>query len=152
MASLILVIGIVVLIVSVALYQTFDNEVFTVTGVVSGIIAFIAFFVFVGSTICVCDATTAEDRITILTEQNTEIEHQVDLAVAKYMEHEKTTFKDLKGKSSITLVSLYPELKSDELIKKQIEVYVNNNNAIKDLKLTKAEAKIWRWWLYFGWE
>ena len=89
MASLILVIGLAVLIVSVALYWKVDNEVFTVTGVASGIIAFIAFCILVGSIVCVCNAATAEDKISILSEQNTEIEHQVDLAVAKYMEHEK---------------------------------------------------------------
>ena len=52
--------------------------------------------------------------------------------------------------SSITLVSLYPELKSDELVKKQIAVYQENNKKIINLKEKQIDANVAKWWLYFG--
>lgn len=47
-------------------------------------------------------------------------------------------------------VALYPELKSDTLVQSQIEVYVENNKAIKELKSSAINASVYRWWLYFG--
>ena len=67
------------------------------------------------------------------------------------MEHEHSTFKDLANTDSyITLVTLYPELKSDELIKEEIKVYEENNKKIIALKEQKINGKIYKWWLYFG--
>ena len=57
---------------------------------------------------------------------------------------------ELKGESSITLVSLYPELKADTLVTKQIEVYIDNNKKIKNLKEKKINLSVKKWWLYFG--
>jgi hypothetical protein len=59
-------------------------------------------------------------------------------------------FTEVSPDSAITLVSLYPELKADELVKKQIEVYVANNEKIKELKEKKIMGNVYRWWLYFG--
>ena len=60
------------------------------------------------------------------------------------------TYGELKNESSITLVSLYPDLKSDELVKKQIEVYESNNKEIREMKEKKINLKVLKWWLYFG--
>ena len=84
------------------------------------------------------------------TEENTKIEEQIDAIVKEYMEYEGETFSELKGDSSMILVSLYPDLKSDELVKTQISTYQANNKKIKELKETKINAKIYKWWLYFG--
>ena len=48
------------------------------------------------------------------------------------------------------LVTLYPELKADTLVAKQIEIYTNNNQKIKELKEQKLYGKVYKWWLYFG--
>ena len=53
-------------------------------------------------------------------------------------------------KNAMTLVALYPELKSDILVQSQIKVYVDNNKQIKELKSMAINASILRWWLYFG--
>jgi len=65
-------------------------------------------------------------------EQNSKIEEQIDVVVKQYMEYESDTYAMTAPESSITLVSLYPELKSDELVKRQITVYQENNR--KDCK------------------
>ena len=70
--------------------------------------------------------------------------------VEQYMNYESGTYGELKGESSITLVSLYPELKADTLVTKQIEVYIANNEKIKELKEKKIDLSVKKWWLYFG--
>jgi hypothetical protein len=45
---------------------------------------------------------------------------------------------------------MYPDLKADTLVQKQIETYVANNNTIKELRTDKINGKVYRWWLYFG--
>ena len=49
-----------------------------------------------------------------------------------------------------TVLVRFPELKSNELVKKQMDVYVCNNDKIKKLKEEKLEYSVARWWLYFG--
>ena len=83
-------------------------------------------------------------------EENANIENEMNILVQQYMSYESDTFGNLKGDSSITLVSLYPELKADTLVTKQIEVYVANNEKIKELKEDKIELSVQKWWLYFG--
>ena len=91
-----------------------------------------------------------EKRIEIYEQHNQMIEEKVEIVVKQYMEHENKTFTDLKSESYITLVSLYPELKSDELIAKEISLYEENNKKILELKEEKLDARIYRFWLYFG--
>jgi len=92
----------------------------------------------------------ATPKIEMYEEENTKIEEQIDTLVKQYMEYEGKTLTEFKSESSITLVSLYPELKSDNLVSKQIEVYIENNNKIKQLKEDKINMKIGKWLLYFG--
>lgn len=103
------------------------------------------------SIICIFyNGITAKPKVKMYQEENKKIEEQVDVLVKQYMEYEGKTLTEFKSESSITLISLYPELKSDTLISKQIEVYIANNNKIKELKEYDIEMKIGKWLLYFG--
>ena len=66
-------------------------------------------------------------RLTIklrCTKKNTNIEQDIDKIVKEYLEHEHQTFADLKPEeSSITLVTLFSELKADTLVQQQLEIY-----------------------------
>lgn len=106
--------------------------------------------VLIGSSIYITSGITAAPKIEMYEEENTKIEKQIDTLVKQYMEYEGKTLAEFKSESSITLVSLYPELKSDDLVSKQIEVYIENNNKIKELKEDKINMKIGKWLLYFG--
>ncbi|EUJ24242.1 hypothetical protein MFLO_15683 [Listeria floridensis FSL S10-1187] len=55
------------------------------------------------------------------------IEADIDATVNNFMKHENETFTDAKAESAMTLVSLYPELKSDTLVKEQIKIHTENN-------------------------
>lgn len=92
-----------------------------------------------------------DEKIAMYEEENAVIESQIEMAVKQYQEYEGGIITEIGSKESyITLVSLYPELKADELVNKQIEVYMNNNRTIVELRNQKINERIYRWWLYFG--
>lgn len=120
------------------------TQICTVIGAAITVIAFVS---------VVCDFSNTmviDDMITMYTEENQNIENQIDVIVSKYMDYESGTFAELKDNSSITLVSLYPELKSDELVQTQIATYQSNNAKLKELKEAKINTRVYKWWLYFG--
>lgn len=62
-----------------------------------------------------------------------------------------THFSKLKPDAKVVLAStMYPEIKTNELIKNQIETYQKNTDKIYKLKDEKIQRKIFAWWLYFG--
>lgn len=100
--------------------------------------------------ISVKNGSVIDKKIAMYKKENTKIENQMDILVSQYMKFETDTYGELENESSITLVSLYPDLKSDELVKKQIEVYESNNKEIREMKEKKINLKVLKWWLYFG--
>lgn len=96
------------------------------------------------------DGITSKSKISMYQEENTKIETQIGDLVKNYMDYESDTYKEFKNESSITLVNLYPELKSDELVQKQMNIYLSNNDKIKELKEKEIDTKIGKWLLYFG--
>lgn len=89
-------------------------------------------------------------RIELYQSQNAEIESKVQSTVTSYLAHEKQTYKDIKPDNAIAIASAYPELHGNELVKKQIEVYEDNNKKILGLKEEKLNQSVYKWWLYFG--
>ena len=94
---------------------------------------------------------TIEQRIEMYQTENTNIETKVKETVRAYMNYEENTYKELIESADLTtLVIKYPELNSNELIKAEINLYIENNNKIKKLKEDKINITIYKWWLYFG--
>lgn len=91
-----------------------------------------------------------DKKIQMYQEENNKIESDIDILVKQYIEYEQNTFKNAKQESSMVLVNLYPELKSNELVQEQIKVYTDNNYQIKKLKEKKLDYQVSKWWLYFG--
>ena len=126
-----------------------DNEaiicVLIFSAIMSGLITMISFG-FVVSTYKV------EEKIVMYEEENAVIEQNVSTIVQTYIEHESGIFDKVaqNNGSVIMLASKYPELQSNTLIQEQINIYVENNSKIKELKEEKISASIWRWFLYFG--
>ena len=137
--------------------------IFIVIGVVIGIIADdaelalyacvpnVIILLFIGyNAVILVNARDVDERIAMYEEQNAKIEAQVSEAVELYMTHEDEVFDKAKADSSITLVSLYPELKSDTLMQELTSTYTDNNKKICELKEEKITAKRAKFWLYFG--
>ena len=120
---------------------------------ISGIGTIVGFIALVGFIIVGVDVkslSVIDDRITMYEEENTRIEQQVADIVEQYQKYETDIFMEVAPESAMTIVSLYPELKSDSLVQAQIEVYTENNKTIKDLRDQQIKGNVYRWWLYFG--
>lgn len=153
MILVILVIGILMVTLGIVLYDKLDygkdkiGKIFQLIGTVATIISTIVTIVLL---VCVLNRVNIEKKIAIYEEENTKIEQQIADTVKQYQEYETGIFTEVAPESSITLVALYPELKSDTLVQSQIDVYVENNKTIKELKSSAINAPVYRWWLYFG--
>lgn len=98
----------------------------------------------------IINGRTLDKKIELYQTENAAIEESIDSLVEQYMKYESDTYGQLKGESSITLVSLYPELKADELVSQQCELYVSNNRKIIELQEQKIAISNYKFWLYFG--
>lgn len=116
-------------------------------GMVCGLIALIVTVILC---FCVANSSVIDEKIAMYQEENTKIEEQIAETVKQYQQYETDIFTEVASDSSITLVALYPELKSDTLVQSQIDVYIENNEKIKSLKEDKICDSVNRWWLYFG--
>lgn len=104
--------------------------------------------------ICIYDASQSmviDERIAMYQEENKSIETSINTIVENYQDYEKDVFNNVKNESIIVIATqIYPELKSNELVKKQLDIYVANNKKIKQLKTQQLDYKVSKWWLYFG--
>ena len=83
--------------------------------------------------------------------ENAIIEKKVKETVRAYMNFEEKTYTELvKDADLTTLLIKYPELNSNELVKTEVNLYVENNTKIKELKEKQIDLTIVKWWLYFG--
>lgn len=98
----------------------------------------------------VIELNMLDTKIEMYSKENSQIEIQIADCIKSYQEYETQIFTDVAPDSSMTLVALYPELKSDTLVATQINTYIQNNNKIKSLKEEKINGRLVRWWLYFG--
>ena len=93
---------------------------------------------------------TFDDKIEMYEQENAAIEQSVDVFVKDYYRHESDTYSSLTPENAVLFASAYPELQSNELATKQLEIYVENNNKIKELKEDQINLSKNRFWLYFG--
>lgn len=90
------------------------------------------------------------EKIALYEEENTKIETQIATVVYQYQQFELNIITECTPESAMTLVSLYPDLKSDILVTKQVETYIKNNDKIKELKEEKINQKLIGWWFNFN--
>lgn len=128
----------------------YEEDIFFSLFKIFGVLSFISFVALIVLAVNLSKGTTIDDRMSIYQEQNQKIEKDISVLVENYMNYESETFKECSSDSSITLVSLYPELKSDSLVEQQCTLYTKNNENIIKLKEQQINLKIMKWWLYFG--
>lgn len=130
-----------------------DDKYYTIYQVMLGVCACVAFLLmwtfpyYISQSV---DGKYIEEKIAMYEEENEKIESDIDVIAKQYMEHEGVVFDNAKVNSKITLVQLYPEMKSSEIVQKQMNVYNKNNAKIKKLKSERYKAKKARFLLYFG--
>ena len=124
-----------------------DTETIGAIGAVGAVLSIVA-AVFLG--IGASQSIVIDDQIALYEDVNQQIDTSIYKMVAQYQGYEGKTFEKLKGATADTLISLYPELKTDALVNSQMEIYVNNQREILKLKEHKIKLRVVRWWLYFG--
>lgn len=153
MILVILALGILMAVGGSILYCNLDDDkeaIGTSLQITGAIIIMISAIASIILFISVINRVGIDKKIAMYEEENTKIEQQIADVVTQYKEYEEGIFTEVAPESAMTLVALYPELKSDTLVQSQIEVYVDNNKQIKELKSMSINASIFRWWLYFG--
>jgi len=128
-----------------------DENPYSYIGIILGILLSLgAFVTLIVGGITISESSIIDDKIQMYTEENTNIETTITATVEKYLEHELNIFDSLQGEDIQTLLVVYPEINSNELVKAQIEVFIDNNNKIKELKEQKLNIQVWKFWVYFG--
>lgn len=127
----------------------YDNEWVYIAGfIISACIIVISLLAFIITGAEYLHHTVVDEKIMLYEEENTKIEKEIAILVSTYQEFEKETYRDFKNESPTVLVNMYPELKSNELVKEQITLYTENNKKIKQLKEEKINYKLKAWWLF----
>jgi predicted PurR-regulated permease PerM len=83
-------------------------------------------------------------------EENNKIENDIQEIIKQYKDYETNTYNNYKNENFSVIVSMYPELKTNDLVTKQIEIYNSNNEKIKETKKEIIDIGLSKWWLYFG--
>ena len=113
--------------------------------------AFGLIVVIVMSGILFHDTKVLPKKIEMYQEENAKIEQKIANTVEKYMQYEKEIMIEVSPEDDvITLVALYPELKADELVKEEMNIYIENSKKIKEMKNNMLGASIYKFLLFFG--
>ena len=127
-----------------------DNDIGEVFSVFGGMISFVALIGILVNIGILLNGRTFDDKIAMYEQENAAIEQSVDVFVKDYYRHESDTYSSLTPENAVLFASAYPGLQSNELATKQLEIYVENNNKIKELKEDQINLSRNRFWLYFG--
>lgn len=123
------------------------------TGVIAfiSVIGIVACAIFtVGTIYNIAEGRYIDERIAVYQEENEKIEKDIRTIINQYQDHEEKVFNVSEVESAVTLIQMYPELKSDKLVSKQIKIFNENNKEIKALKSKKIDCKKSKFILYFG--
>lgn len=97
-----------------------------------------------------------DQQIEMYQEENSNIQNSISKIIGNYMDYEQGTYTkslesmDLKSLDIVVLSQLYPDLKANEMVNQQINIYQENNNKVRELKEKKIKYQLSKWWLYFG--
>ena len=100
--------------------------------------------------VTVSNGVVIDDKIEICETENANIENSVRAAVETYLQHENITYDKLSNSNATIFVGIFPELSSNEIVIKQVEIINENNKRIRELKEEKTNLSIWKFLIYFG--
>lgn len=154
MLIVLFIISLIFILISYFCIKTDNGEIdiFYLVGITISLIGIISIITIsvasISCTIEISKSTVIDKKIAMYQEENQKIEKEITSVVNSYKDYEKEVISNT-GEMATILVR-FPELKSNKLVSKQIQVYVDNNNKIKELKEEKINYSIYKWWLYFG--
>lgn len=108
--------------------------------IIGGICLFIAMIALVWNISDVIQLKIIDQQIEMYQEENSNIQNSISEIIGNYMNYEQGTYAkslesmDLKSLDIVVLSQLYPDLKANEMVNQQINIYQENNNKVKELK------------------
>ncbi len=103
--------------------------------------------------ICIAPITSQkaiDNKIVFYEEENQRIESSVTVIVESYLRHEEIVYDNMSIDDAQAYLVIYPDLKSNEIVSKQIDILTSNNEKVKELKSERADISTYKWWVYFG--
>lgn len=167
MLIVLFIIFLVMIIIGTVLYKTGEENwrrswadgltIFSALGTILGCICeFITVIAIIWNANGISQLKIADKKINMYEQENNNIQSQISEIVDSYKNYEQSTYSeslkniDVSNTDIVVLTQLYPDLKANEMVNKQIEMYQSNNNKIKALKEEKLNNEVAKWWLYFG--
>ena len=94
--------------------------------------------------------STATAQLEVLNSQNEIVLAQIEPLVQQALNYESNTYKELKmtPENIVAFSNMYPQLQANAFIQSQINVIVENQKEIKDLKLRIASLNAYHLWLF----
>ena len=144
MLYILLIIGLILSIVGIIQ----DNDALVIPGIIVFTIFLFVTAIVVG--VYNYDKSTIDSRLSVLEEQNQVVLSQIEPLVQHALEYESNTYKDFKldANKLIAFTQLYPDLKANSFLNKQIDIILANQQEIKQLKLDKASLNAYHFWLW----
>ena len=94
--------------------------------------------------------STADAQLEVLNSQNEIVLAQIEPLVQQALNYESSTYKEFKltPENIVAFGNMYPQLQANSFIQSQINIIVENQKEIKDLKLRIASLNAYRLWLW----
>ena len=129
-------------------YYSETGEILTIVGTVILIILIVATTVAVAKYNLI--KATANAQLEVLNEQNEIVLAQIEPLVQQAISYESNTYKEFKltPENIVAFGNMYPQLQANSFIQSQINIIVENQKEIKDLKLRIASLNAYRLWLF----
>lgn len=163
MLIILFVVFLIMIIIGAKLYKIGDENLseglvfFSCLGTIFGCICeFVTVIAIIINCVNISQLKVSDKKIAMYEEENNNIQNSISEIVENYKNYEKNTYSeslkniDINNKDIVVLTQLYPDLKSNEMVNTQIQIYQENNKKIKELKENKLNYEVSKWWLYFG--
>ena len=144
MLYILLAIGLILIIIGIVKYED------VISGLGAAIFIVFLFVTVITAGVYNYNKSTIDSRLSVLEEQNQVVLSQIEPLVQQALEYESNTYKDFKldANKLIAFAQLYPELKANSFLNKQIDIILANQEEIKQLKLDKASLNAYHFWLW----
>jgi hypothetical protein len=144
MLYILLAIGLILIILGIAKYED------VLSGIGTAIFIVFLFITVIAAGIYNYRNSTIDSQLPVLEEQNQIVLSQIEPLVQQALEYESNTYKDLKLDAAkvIAFTQLYPDLKANSFLNKQIDIILANQEEIKQLKMNKASLNAFHFWLW----
>ena len=129
-------------------YDRDSREVMCAMSIILSIITFIA--ILIAGIKYNSIKSTANAQLEVLNSQNEIVLAQIEPLIQQAMNYESNTYKEFKmtPENFVAFGNMYPQLQANSFIQSQIDIIINNQNEIKNLKLQKASLNAYHLWLF----